>query len=531
MQPEIDVHLDSEPSLPAATTAQTLPLEEQPCFTINQIRLEGEDAHYFNFALEAAIKQSGFKPGMCLGSQGIRLISQMAQNSMITRGFVTSRVILPEEQNLQSGQLILQAQAGRIHEIRYQGGRYLLNNALTIKSGQILNIRNIEQSLENLKRLPTIEADIQMEPARENNQTDLVITVSQRTIPLRLAFSLDDSGSHSTGRYQGGITLSVDNPLGLSDLFYANYNQDLGGKNSETDIDGDKTGSSTNGYTLHYSVPMGNWLWSFNRSHYRYHQAIAGLTENYDYNGNSDNTDFGFNRLLYRDKQRKTSFGFKLWRRESHNFINDAEIEIQARRTGGWQASLDHREYIKNLIVNLNLGYKRGTGAGHSLAAPEEAFNEGTSRMKIMTADLGIFWPFQLGKQNFGLDSSWHGQWNKTPLITQDQLSIGSRYTVSGFDGEVSLMAPRGWYWQNNLAWSYQPQHQVYLGVDIGHIGTNALSPQLGQTLAGAVIGLKGQFQAGGALSYDLFVGKPIYKPQYFRTARTTGGFNLNYAF
>lgn len=530
MQPDIDVRLDTAPQV--SGSVPVFPIAEQPCFIIQQIRLVGDEAAYFRFALNQTIKQSGFKPGMCLGNQSIGLISQLAQSSLINRGFVTSRIVLPEAQNLHSGELKLQVQAGRIHDIRYQGnGRHLLNNALSVSTGQILNLHDIEQSLENLKRLPTVEADIQMEPASEHGQTDLVITTSQRTVPVRLAFNVDDSGSHSTGRYQGGVTVSVDNPLGLSDLFYANYNHDLGGKHSYTDSDGHKTDSGTHGYTLHYSVPVGYWLLGFNRSHYRYHQAVAGYAENYDYNGNSDTTDISINRVIQRNANRKTTAGLKLWRRESHNFIEDTEIEVQQRHTAGWQANLSHRQYVGPVTLDVDLSYKRGTGAGHSQRAPEEAFNEGTSRMKIITADASLYWPFKLGQQAFSYDSSFHSQWNKTPLITQDQLSIGSRYTVRGFDGELSLMAPRGWYWQNNLSWAYQPQHRLYLGMDVGHVGTNAVSPQLGKTLAGAVIGAKGQFKADGLLSYDLFAGKPIYKPQYFKTANTHVGFSLNYSF
>jgi len=34
-----------------------------------------------------------------------------------------------------------------------------------------------------------------------------------------------------------------------------------------------------------------------------------------------------------------------------------------------------------------------------------------------------------------------------------------------------------------------------------------------------------------GYLSYDVFVAKPINKPQGFETHSTTAGFNVNYAF
>jgi hemolysin activation/secretion protein len=42
------------------------------------------------------------------------------------------------------------------------------------------------------------------------------------------------------------------------------------------------------------------------------------------------------------------------------------------------------------------------------------------------------------------------------------------------------------------------------------------------------VIGLRGGHQG---LSYDVFVGAPIRKPEGFHTASVTAGFNLNFSF
>ena len=45
--------------------------------------------------------------------------------------------------------------------------------------------------------------------------------------PVRATLSLDDSGTKSTGRTQGGATLAWDGPLGLNDLAYVSVNHDL----------------------------------------------------------------------------------------------------------------------------------------------------------------------------------------------------------------------------------------------------------------------------------------------------------------
>ncbi|SUB17342.1 Uncharacterised protein [Pantoea agglomerans] len=44
----------------------------------------------------------------------------------------------------------------------------------------------------------------------------------------RLGAWLDDSGTESTGRYQSGMMLALDNPTSLSDLFYLTASRDLG---------------------------------------------------------------------------------------------------------------------------------------------------------------------------------------------------------------------------------------------------------------------------------------------------------------
>lgn len=395
-----------------------------------------------------------------------------------------------------------------------------------------MNLRDLEQGLENLKRLPTAEADLQIVPVEgEPNQSDVVVQWRQRLLPYRVSVGMDNSGSEATGKYQGNITFSADNPLGLSDMFYVNYGRSIGNVPDETDSSGSLKKGGTHNYALHYSVPFGKWTWAFNHSGYRYHQAVAGLSAAYDYNGKSYNTDLGFNRLIYRDAKRKTHVGAKLWTRETQSYIDDAEITVQRRRTAGWLAELSHKEYIGRSTADFKLKYKRGTGMKDALRAPEEAFGEGTSRMKIWTASADVNTPFQIGKQLFAYDTSVHAQWNKTPLTSQDKLVIGGHHTVRGFDGEMSLSAERGWYWRNDLSWQFKPGHQLYLGADVGHVSGQSAKWLLGQTLAGTAIGIRGQIKLGGNLHYDIFTGSALKKPEFFQSRKWASGFQVGYTF
>lgn len=539
MQPESDVRLHQKNT--GETVNQLMGDDSsQPCFAINEVVLEGEHHARFQFALKRALRETGFQAGKCLHAGDINHIMTVAQNILIGRGYTTTR-ILAAPQDLNSGKLVLTVLAGYLKNVEmdmsqanqtHAGRIAAFQNEFPTRSDGILNLRDLEQGLENLKRIPTVEADIQIVPVEGvPNQSTVLVKWQQRLVPYRLSVGMDDSGTKATGKYQGNVTFSADNPLGLSDLFYVNYGRSIGNVPDETDSSGSLKKGGTHNYALHYSVPFGKWTWAFNHSGYRYHQAVAGLSAAYDYNGKSYNTDLGFNRLIYRDAKRKTHVGAKLWTRGTQSYIDDAEITVQRRRTAGWLAELSHKEYIGNSTAQFKIAYKRGTGMSDALRAPEEAFGEGTSRMKIWTASADVNTPFQIGKQLFAYDTSVHAQWNKTPLTSQDKLAIGGHHTVRGFDGEMSLSAERGWYWRNDLSWQFKPGHQLYLGADVGHVSGQSAKWLLGQTLAGTAIGIRGQIKLGGNLHYDIFTGRVLKKPEFFQSRKWASGFQVGCTF
>lgn len=539
MQPETDVRLNGG-RFNESVSQSIGDADDQPCFAINEVILEGEHHARFQFALKRALRETGFQAGKCLNAGDINHIMTVAQNILIGRGYTTTR-ILAAPQDLNSGKLVLTVLAGYLKNIEvdmsqanqtHAGRIAAFQNEFPTRSDGILNLRDLEQGLENLKRIPTAEADIQIVPVDGvPNQSTVLVKWQQRLLPYRLSVGIDDSGTKATGKYQGNVTFSADNPLGLSDLFYVNYGRSIGNVPYAADGAGSLKKGGTHNYALHYSVPFGKWTWAFNHSGYRYHQAVAGLSAAYDYNGKSYNTDLGFNRLIYRDAKRKTHVGAKLWTRETQSYIDDAEITVQHRRTAGWLAELSHKEYIGNSTAQFKIAYKRGTGMSDALRAPEELFGEGTSRMKIWTANADVNIPFQIGKQSFAYDTTIQAQWNKTPLTPQDKIAIGGRYTVRGFDGEMSLAAERGWYWRNDLSWRFKQGHQLYVGADVGHVSGQSAKWLLGQTLAGATIGVRGQMKVGGNLHYDLFASRAVKKPEYFQTKKWVTGFQVGYSF
>jgi hemolysin activation/secretion protein len=426
-------------------------------------------------------------------------------------------------QGLRSGVLTLTVVPGRIHAIRFaahtRGTSW--RTALPARPGDLLNLRDIEQALENFKRVPTVEADIQMVPAQgadaQPGDTDLVI-VWKQSAPARIAVTLDNSGTKATGKWQGTATLSLDNLLTWNDLFYASVGRamlDPGGRGTRSD-------------TVHYDVPFGDWLLGATAGDYTYHQTVAGYDSNYVYSGTSHNADLKLSHLLYRNAKLKASAYVRAWERDSNNFVDDTEVLVQRRRQGGWEAGLTYKQFLGTATLDADASFRRGTGAFNALHAPEEQFHEGTSRTQVITADAQLTIPFAFGSQRFRYIGSWRAQWNQTPLVPQDQFAIGGIYSVRGFDGELQLIGDRGWLVRNDLGWTVGGGQELYLGADVGHVGGAPTPLELGQTLAGAVVGVRGSWQG---MAWDLFVGAPIAKPKGFPTGSATTGVSVSWSY
>lgn len=219
-----------EPSVSEPT--KPWPENESPCWPIHAVALIGESSSSFQWSLDGLTSGPDPALGRCLGIDGVYIAANRVQQVLIQRGYVTSRVLV-QQQALVEGRLTLTLLPGRVRTIRFAQPDPRANvwNALPASPGDILNLRDVEQGLENLKRVPTVAADIQIQPADAPAESDLVISW-QQSLPFRFNVSLDDSGSRSTGKYQGSTTLSYDHWWTLNDLFYVTLNQDLGGRNA-----------------------------------------------------------------------------------------------------------------------------------------------------------------------------------------------------------------------------------------------------------------------------------------------------------
>ncbi|KVD17661.1 hypothetical protein WI80_04145 [Burkholderia ubonensis] len=520
--------------VPRAETFPLLP-SEQPCFRIDRFALDVPDS------LPAATKSVGASAlpmdrfafarewlahytGQCVGKQGVDVLVKGLSQAILARGYVTTRVLVPE-QDLSSGTLKLSLIPGTIRHVRFADEklRGTWKTAFPTGDGEVLNLRDLEQGLEQMKRVTSQDVSMQIVPGGLPGESDVVLDV-KRGKPWTVVASIDNSGTRATGKLQGNLSVGIDNPLGLNDMFNVGVSQDL--------EFGDKRLGS-HGWNGFYSIPWGYWTATLSANTNTYYQQIAGVNQTFVASGNSKTVDFKLARVIARSQNDVLGGYFRLSRRFGQSFIEDTEISQQRRNNTIIELGLTDRHYFDGAQFDGSLAYRQGVGG---FGAQDDTLAAGggpTYRFKMAVLDANVSVPFVIGKQPFRYVGTFHGQYTGNTLYYLDDMTIGSRYTVRGFDGETMLAAARGLYWRNELQMPIGPTGQaVYVGIDYGRVWGPQPIALVGTQLAGAVIGVKGSIGTRfGAYAYDLFAGTPVYKPSGFPTARVTVGFQVTAQF
>jgi hemolysin activation/secretion protein len=508
-----------------------LPASETPCFTINHFVLEvpaklspeskrigASTSRWdtFRFAQDYLEQYTG----RCIGREGINLIVRGVTAQILERGYSTTRVGIPE-QDMLSGTLKLTLVPGIIHELRFADATTngTWKNAFPTSPGKLLNLRDLEQGLEQMKRVSSQDVDMQILPANELGESDVVITV-KRIKPWKAIVSLDDSGAKGTGKNQAGLQIGWDNLLGVNDLL-----------NFGVNTDGDRSNNmrGTKGNNLSYAVPYGYWTSTVSAYDSKYHQRIMGAVQSFVSSGKSQSAEAKVSYLFHRDQFSKSSLQFRTAKRWSHSYIDDTEIEVQKRNTTLAELALIHKHNIGEAQLDTTFAYR--WGAPWFGAQEDSADLPGGSpryRYKLETLDVSLSMPFKLKEKQLSYSATFRAQNANTALYGSEWFAIGSRWTVRGFDGESSLSAEKGFFLRNEIGVPITgTQQSAYVGLDFGKVFGNNVSNLLGNKLAGIAVGMRGNIIKG--MSYEVFVGTPLYRPQYYRTDKPAAGFNLTY--
>lgn len=447
------------------------------------------------------------------------------QRKLLDKGYVTSQVYIPE-QNLNAGTLQFMVMPGRVEDIRYSASSAHgpWRTAFPVRPGDILNIRDVEQGLEQMKRVSSQSVTMKLLPGTSVGTSIIELSIKQDK-PVHGSISFDNSGLESTGVYQGSFTSSFDQVFRANDTFTMSLSGDLSGSGG---IKGTRAAS------LNYVIPHGKDTFSVSFSKSRYHQTIQSNPYDFTYGGKSTTMKAKWNHVWSRTQREKRAFDISISTRHNHRFINDMEIPVQALRTTSMEFGVSNRKYIGNATLYSRLGFQWGIGALG--AQPEHkasvAMGGPTSRYHMWLVDVDYRKPFIMGHRPASFTSSFHGQWVQggKRVYSVDTINIGNRYSIYGFDGEYTLMGDSGWYVRNEVS-SVIPRlnTEVYLGLDVGAVYGKSTEALVGKTIAGTALGVRGNYASG--LLFDAFVSTPLYKPQGYHTKKFYSGFTVGYRF
>ncbi|KAF1068654.1 MAG: Hemolysin transporter protein ShlB [Pseudomonas citronellolis] len=509
--------LQQLPGKPSTQPSEALPADGR-CFAIQRIDLDGAEH------LAASRREHLLVPyqGQCLGVAQLNELLKRITDDYLERGFVTTRAYLPQ-QDLTHGTLKIIVVEGRLEGIDAASvaSPRELGMAFPGREGEVLNLRELEQLVDQVNRLPSRQAELELVPGKAVGGSRVQLK-GEREKPWRVSAYRDNSGDRSSGEQQAGLGLDWDSPLGLADQLGLRMGQDV--------VSDHWKHSDNQG--LFYNLPYGWWTftYSYNQSYYRTRNQGDGFAFKLD--GDSQSQQLRAERVLHRDSLSKTAVNFGVAHVRSRNYVDDELIDVSSSRVSEGQLGFNHGRRIGSAFVNLDAGWQRGIGGFAAQGEHDPVASAPHARYDKYTLTLSYLQPFQLWGESFSFDALATAQKSEDVLYSPQRISLGGLNSVRGFKDQT-LSGDSGYYWRNQLRWRrpvtwvvLQPWLQEYgvgYGYDIGAIEHGRYNPDLHGRLSGQALefNARGRYVAA-SLSFAHSLERPsaVEKrehPVYFR--------------
>lgn len=487
-------HATSAPLLPEAATSEPT----GQCFQLRHIWLENVTV----LPLSAVRKLTTVPVPGCMTLPDIREREREVTQDYLSRGFITSRAWLPE-QDISGGTLVIAVTEGKVETVTLEGyEQNAIRMAFPGAEGRVLNLRDTEQGLEQLNRLNSRSLTVDILPgSREGFSRVVLVPVSQR-FPVSLDVGADNSGQKSTGSGQLNARLAADNMMRLADQWTLSA-----GRDSEFHHDR-RSRSMQAGVT----VPYGYWLFCAQYAWSDFYQtfSVSGAPQRWSYEGTVQSQRLAASRTLLRDGKQRLALDVALSRRETENRLGGVRLDVSSPTLSSVTAGLSYSRSIGGGYLTLGPSLSRGVPfAG---ATRDDPAHPDLPRSEFRRFSASTSWFYPVTSSVYWLTSA-YGQTTPDRLYASEQLSVGGQYSVRGYK-EQYFSGNRGGYWRNELTWQWMTVPGVGAFSTTGALDTGHVMRQKGitdgGTLTGASVGLE---LAGRWLSHSLTLGMPLSYP------------------
>jgi hemolysin activation/secretion protein len=415
--------------------------ETVQCLKVDKVNLIGV-THY---------KSDKFKSdadgllGECTSTSQIDDVLRIITNRYISDGYITSRALRSPTKE-PSGTLEILVIEGRLAKISApndnQRPRYdsELISAFPGMKGRHLNLRDIEQGVDQLARLSGSDPQIDIVPGELPATSDLVVRRRISAPWVRPSVTINNDGSASTGRQQATVSIDIDSPFGAADFWSFYYIRDL---NREAE-------RGALGYGAFYSLPYGYTTLILSGGRYQYTSVLQSNDLAFLNTGDSINGSIGFDHLLYRDGKTKLSVSANLSFYDTVNRIQDIRLSTNSYRVISGEISFRAQRRVGDGLILAEIGLTRGFNIFGANAAD---IGPGSDGLKFRKIDASLAYQSRMEILGVPTDysSTFRGQVALDPLLPAERFSVGGSSTVRGFRDD-GISGQRGFAFRQQLS-------------------------------------------------------------------------------
>ncbi len=361
----------------------------------------------------------------CTYISQINNVLRVITNKYVSKGYITSRAFV-SPQELGDGNLEVIIVEGQIEDIQSnEDSGYndaALKAAFSGLKNKTLNLRDLEQGIDQLSRLQSSEPKIDIAPGTLPGTSTVIVNRNNLGPSIRTNLSLNNDGSSSTGRFQSNIGVDIDNLFGRADYLSLYFTRSVEGSSQ----------IGTEGFGGFISVPQGYWTISANAGSFSYESILDANGQLFVNDGTSWNASVTVDRLLYRDSKTKVSVSGALSVIDTENNIQGIRISSSSFRLTS--ANIDWRlqRRLKRGLISASIGLQRGINL---LGAETADFGPGGANtdFRVLKANLIYRQRAEIGSVKFGYSALLRAQSAFDPILSASRFSIGGSSTVRGF--------------------------------------------------------------------------------------------------
>lgn len=446
----------------------------------------------------------------CLAVADFEKLLSAITRYYVERGYITTRVYIPK-QDLSRGRLEVLVIEGVVEKILIRDGdrgSVSIANSLPGMEGALLNLRDIEQGLDQINRLASNNATMEILPGANPGGSTVVINNDPKPA-WRVNLNYDNQGGASTGKHQAGATISADNLLGFND--FASFTL-------RESVPGDQARRFSRSDSFSYALPFGYNTCSLGASRASYVSILhapSGLELLSE--GDSTNAYAKLERVVYRDQTSRATLSGSITSKKSRSYLANQLLQVSSRDLTVMDIDGNYTTGFAGGVIGFDLGYAQGLDMLGALD-DQSGMTEAMPRAQFGKLKYGMSYnlPFKVAGRDAAWSSQLTGQHAYDVLYGSEQIYIGGIYSVRGYVHN-SLNGDNGYYWRNDLSlrlptstFNRQGVFKPYLSFDVGRVTqrVSGLAPE--GTLSGVTLGASWTV---GQASVELSNSRPLTLP------------------